>query len=284
MQAAAPAPDLVVTRVDWSPTALVGGQAVTFRATIKNVGSATTPAGVKHGVQFQVGGVLKTWSDSFTGPLAPGGSVTVQANGGPSGATWSATAGSPVVTAFVDDALRIEEGVETNNKLTRTATVAAGISSRLRGTAHGVVATTSVPASTRATGLVSSLTGSVYGACYQPGGIEVPGTEKWLLEHTLGNDEYTVGGPFSSSGKADAPAGTRPVQVTSALLDFIALHKWNYGLPAERITCPAGATAGFSRFQGHVLTTRQFVLNPYPTPNALVSTYSAPVEVDVQVR
>jgi len=45
-----------------------------------------------------------TWSDTFTGPLAPGDSVVVTADNGPTGsATWSALTGTHTVVATVDD-------------------------------------------------------------------------------------------------------------------------------------------------------------------------------------
>src|SRR4030095_7216791 len=93
-------PDLIVTSVSWSPANPAAGQAVTFSATIKNQGTASTPNGVIHGVLFSVDGTPVTRADNSTASRAPGASRTVTANGGPSGSsTWTATAGTHTILA-----------------------------------------------------------------------------------------------------------------------------------------------------------------------------------------
>jgi hypothetical protein len=110
--------DLVVTNVTMSPANPAPGQAVSFSATISNFGANTKPAGAINGVGFFVDGTKVNWSDSNTGALAPGQSLTLTANSGAGGvATWAATAGAHTLQAFVDDVNRIAEGDETNNKL-----------------------------------------------------------------------------------------------------------------------------------------------------------------------
>lgn len=118
-------PDLVVTDVSSTPAALITGNQVTFKATIKNQGTAATPAGVIHGVAFVVDGVFVAWSDNYVSSLAPGASVTVTANGGPSGSNvWSATVGTHTVSATVDDINRIpNESNELNNSYSEQMTV-----------------------------------------------------------------------------------------------------------------------------------------------------------------
>jgi subtilase family serine protease len=60
-----------------------------------------------------------SWSDNNTAALAPGQSITVTANSGPSGsATWSPGAGPHSVEAWLDDVNRVGETNENNNKLT----------------------------------------------------------------------------------------------------------------------------------------------------------------------
>jgi subtilase family serine protease len=111
--------DLVVTKIGMTPANPAPGQAVTFNATISNFGSTTKPVGAINGVGFRVDGNLVSWSDTNTQALAPGQSVTLTTNSGPSGsATWPATAGSHNVEAWVDDVNRIAERDENNNKLT----------------------------------------------------------------------------------------------------------------------------------------------------------------------
>ncbi len=120
-------PDLVVTDISWDPANPASGSAVTLSATIKNQGSAPTPAGVKHGVLFTFDDGAAgpgVWSDTHTGSIAPGAWVTVTASGGSAGATWEAVAGTHTVKAHVDDVNRIAESDETNNVRTEQITVA----------------------------------------------------------------------------------------------------------------------------------------------------------------
>lgn len=118
--------DLVVSKVSWSPANPAPGQATTFSATISNYGKTSKAAGTINGVAFKVDGNLTTWSDTNTVALAPGQSITVTSNSGPSGsATWNATAGAHTIEAWVDDVNRIGEINENNNKL--TASLVSGI-------------------------------------------------------------------------------------------------------------------------------------------------------------
>ncbi len=122
-------PDLVVTDVSWSPSSPRAGEPIRFSATIKNQGSAPTPADTIHGVAFSIDGKKYTWSDDSTASLAPGASRTLTANGGISGhtdGTWLSTAsGTFTLEAWVDDATRITESDEGNNKLSRSFSVTA---------------------------------------------------------------------------------------------------------------------------------------------------------------
>ena len=120
-------PDLVVTDISWKPTNPVAGSAVTLQATVKNQGGAATPAGAKHGVIFTFDDGAAgpgVWSDTHTGSIAPGAWVTLTANGGSAGATWTAVEGTHTVKANVDDVNRIAESDETNNVRTEQITVA----------------------------------------------------------------------------------------------------------------------------------------------------------------
>ena len=119
-------PDLVVTSLTWSPPTPLTGNAVTFSATVRNQGTAATPAGIKLRVAFSIDGTEVNWSDTDTAALAPGASTTLTANSGPSGAsTWAATGGSHTLQASVDNPNLIAESDETNNTLNRSLTVGA---------------------------------------------------------------------------------------------------------------------------------------------------------------
>jgi len=119
-------PDLVVTGISWTPANPASGDAVTMKATIKNQGTAPTPAGTKHGVLFTFDDGAAgpgVWSDTYTSAIAPGASVTLTANGGSSGATWKAADGTHTVKAHVDDVNRIAESVEDNNVMSKEIVV-----------------------------------------------------------------------------------------------------------------------------------------------------------------
>lgn len=116
-------PDLVVTDITWNPANPAAGNNVTFSAVIKNQGTGATSAGTINGVSFFVDGTQVAWSDNNTSSIPAGGTVTVTANGGPSGsAAWSATAGSHTIMAWVDDVNRIAESNENNNQFTKNLT------------------------------------------------------------------------------------------------------------------------------------------------------------------
>ncbi len=117
-------PDLIVTDIATSPTAPLTGNAVTFSAVVKNQGTGSTPAGTIIGVSFFVNDIQVSWSDNTTSSLAAGASVTVTANGGPSGSsTWTAVTGNHNVTAWVDDVNRMTELDENNNKYSESLAV-----------------------------------------------------------------------------------------------------------------------------------------------------------------
>lgn len=110
-------PDVVITSLSWTPATFGVGTNVVFKATIKNQGGAATPSGVTLGVGFTVdGGGVVTWSSGFSSAVAPGNSVTLTADGGPSGVNfWQATAGAHQLIGNVDDINRFAEGNENNN-------------------------------------------------------------------------------------------------------------------------------------------------------------------------
>jgi hypothetical protein len=113
-------PDLIVTAVSWSPNPPFAGNNITFRATVKNQGTTATPSGIVLGVGFSIdGGANVSWSASYSSALAPGASVTLSADGGPTGAsTWKATAGPHSFTANANDIHRFPESSFNNNLMT----------------------------------------------------------------------------------------------------------------------------------------------------------------------
>jgi hypothetical protein len=110
-------PDVVITSVSWTPANVLAGSNMVFRATVRNQGSAPTPAGTTLGVGFNMDGAgTVSWSSSYSSALGPNASVILTADGGPSGPNyWTATAGSHTLIATVDDINRFPESIEDNN-------------------------------------------------------------------------------------------------------------------------------------------------------------------------
>jgi hypothetical protein len=112
-------PDVIVTAITWSPDPIYAWDNVLFTATVKNQGSAPAPGNdTSIGIGFSVDGVGGFWSGGYTGPLEPGASVELTANGGAGDGYWTATPGAHAVTANVDDINRFPEGDEGNNLFT----------------------------------------------------------------------------------------------------------------------------------------------------------------------
>lgn len=115
-------PDLVVSKVAWVEAPPVKDEGVTFRAVVKNVGSAAVLGGFRCG--FWVDGELVSWAETAY-PLAPNAEMILIANNGPDGnARWEPDdTGAFVVLAWVDDAPeggagRVDESDEHNNMQT----------------------------------------------------------------------------------------------------------------------------------------------------------------------
>ena len=114
-----PPVDLIVESIRWEPEKPAPGEAVKLFATIKNISDETSPNTEKHGAIFQINGTTVAWSDTFMGPLAPGESKELEANGGPgTGNTGTWAPGNDFSYAFrvqVNDSKNIiEEDAEGN--------------------------------------------------------------------------------------------------------------------------------------------------------------------------
>ena len=110
--AAAPSgPDLVVSKLTWTPSRPVQGENILFRATLLNRGNQATPAGVSHGVGFYNSYSKVDSNYAFTQSLAPG-QIAVLSSQYP----WSGSA-SDLVLASADDRRLIAESNEGNNNL-----------------------------------------------------------------------------------------------------------------------------------------------------------------------
>ncbi|MFJ4406258.1 CARDB domain-containing protein [Streptomyces sp. NPDC088910] len=143
----APNPDLTVTALSWTPTAPVETDTVNVSATVKNIGSAASPATT---VNVSVGGVVA--GSAPVAALAAGASATVQV------AVGKRAVGSYTVSAVVDpNGTVIEQSKDNNSLASPTKLVVA----QAPGPDLEVLGITSNPASP-AVGAAVSFTVSVH--------------------------------------------------------------------------------------------------------------------------
>ncbi len=119
-------PDLMITGIRMVPPYPAPGQKVMFLATVKNQGSAPIQGSVVR-VNFTVNGAAVSWSDDFSGLIAPGGMALLCGNSGPGETnTWTAGGvGNYTVEGVVDPDNAIDECVEGNNACSVPLTVYA---------------------------------------------------------------------------------------------------------------------------------------------------------------
>jgi len=103
-------PDVVVTQVSYANGI--------FKSTIKNQGTAATPAGKSVGVGYLVDGRGRAWGD-YTESLAVGQSIVISSRSG----AYIIPSGTHTIAAHVDDVNRFAESDETNNRLSLQITV-----------------------------------------------------------------------------------------------------------------------------------------------------------------
>jgi uncharacterized repeat protein (TIGR01451 family) len=106
---AAPNPDLTVTALTWTPAAPTESSPITLSATVRNAGTAASPAST---VNFTVGGTVA--GSAPVGALAAGASAAVTFTAG------TRPMGSYSVAATVDPANTVVEQNDANNTFTAT--------------------------------------------------------------------------------------------------------------------------------------------------------------------
>lgn len=107
-------PDLIITDISWMPQTPIAGDEILFSATVKNIGTGSSPMQL-HGLCFKIDGDSKTWVANNTTSISVGGSVVMTASDGLSGATWTTPQGTFVLQAWVDDLNTIIESNDNNN-------------------------------------------------------------------------------------------------------------------------------------------------------------------------
>jgi hypothetical protein len=168
-------PDMVVTNVIY-PSSIANNAKVQFGATVTNQGSAATPAGVILGVSFFVDGAEVTWSDWYTSSLAPGQSFNLYANWGPTQTqSWTATAGTHTVEAYVNRTFRFPESNQSNNSLNSTFTVGSA-----------TLGAPVLPAVPRPTGLPGRIAWGSWSGDDQPSNYAFITSSQWMNVFPVG--------------------------------------------------------------------------------------------------
>ncbi|MFI9018075.1 CARDB domain-containing protein [Streptomyces griseus] len=153
---AAPNPDLTVSALSWSPTSPSETDEITVRGTVRNAGSAASPATT---VNVSLGGVVV--GSAPVGPLAAGASAPVSVGVG------KRPQGSYTVSALVDPTDTVVESDNTNNSRTTASPLVVGqspgpdlevrsISSSPANPAVGAAVTFTVAVHNRGTSAVSA--------------------------------------------------------------------------------------------------------------------------------
>jgi len=112
-------PDLKIANVITVPRYPLPGDSVIFLATILNIGTGPSPAGVVHEVTFSLNGQQISKSTEFTGSISAGGMALVCGSQGVNGSNlWIAgTPGTYSIEAAVNSAKTIPETIDTNNNM-----------------------------------------------------------------------------------------------------------------------------------------------------------------------
>ncbi|MFN7141241.1 MAG: malectin domain-containing carbohydrate-binding protein, partial [Limisphaerales bacterium] len=224
--------DLVVTGINWTPTNafLLAGDAVNFRATILNQGSAASPNDT-HGIGFSLnGGQFFAWHSSVRS-MPVGQSLLLAVNGSPTGVAgtnWIATPGDHTISANVDDVNRFPEAIEENNVLTRSFKVHAP--SYLLNTGGGAVSPFAADTFFSGGGHTFSVTNGIDRSLVaNPAPESVYQSERWgtftyTVPHLLSNRTYHVRLHFAEIAAGVNAAGMRRFHVfingTQVLTNF----------------------------------------------------------------
>lgn len=124
-------PDYVITDFGTEKSDVKPGDPIRFRAKIKNIGDGASPPNTPISVTFHLDGKIMSWGG--TENLAPGEEKETVDGGGPE-PVWTATTGSHLLEAHIDDIDRIvEESDKTNNIQDKTIVIGSSTSGELLG-------------------------------------------------------------------------------------------------------------------------------------------------------
>ncbi|PWU13802.1 MAG: hypothetical protein C5B50_18600 [Verrucomicrobia bacterium] len=212
-------PDVIVTSVSWTPPTLFNGSQAVFSARVLNQGSAATPSGIVLGVGFNMDSAgTVSWSATDTASLAPGASITLAADGGPSGNYWTATPGPHNLIATVNDVNRFAESITDNNSMTVPILVSvAGYAINCGGAAAGSFAADSNYAGSANTFSITNTIDTT--GTSSPAPMAVYQTERWgevayVLNNLVPGSNYTVRLHFAEISPSVTHTGDRQFNVS----------------------------------------------------------------------
>ncbi|MFJ6700317.1 CARDB domain-containing protein [Streptomyces sp. NPDC091272] len=235
--AAAPAPDLTVTDLTWSPGTPSEADAVTVDATVRNTGTAASPAST---VDVSLEGAVA--GSAAVGALAPGASVKVPVQVG------KRPAGSYTVSAVVDPTDTVAELDNTNNGRSAASKLVVGqapgpdlevtgITTNPASPAVGSPVTFTVSVRNRGTSAVAA--GSV--TRLSVGGSTLNGTTPAVATGATAN--VAIGGSWTATG------GGATLTATADATGTVAETNENNNTYARSLVVGRGAAVPYAEYE-----------------------------------
>ncbi|MEU2600733.1 CARDB domain-containing protein [Streptomyces hirsutus] len=252
MGTAAPHPDLVVTDLTWTPASPTESDAVTVRATVRNAGTAASPAST---LDVSLEGTLA--GSAPVGALAVGASATVSVDVG------RRAQGAYTVSAVVDPTDTVVEQDDTNNS--RTATDRLTVA-RSPGPDLEVRAIASDPASP-APGAAVSFTVTVHnrGTSAVPAGsvtrLEVGDR---TLDGTTGAVAAGASVPVTVDGTWTATSGSSILTATADATGRVAETNEDNNILTRSLVVGRGAAVPYTEYEAEDGTYRGTLLTADP--------------------
>ncbi|MBH0246442.1 APHP domain-containing protein, partial [Streptomyces cavourensis] len=244
----APNPDLTVSALSWTPSAPSETDDITVRGTVRNGGTAPSPATT---VNVSLGGVVV--GSAPVGPLAAGASAPLSV------AVGKRPQGSYTVSALVDPTDTVVESDETNNSRTTASPLVVGqspgpdlevrsITSSPANPAVGAAVSFTVAVHNRGTGAVSA--GTV--TRLTVGSTTLNGTTPAIPAGTTVN--VTLGGSWT------ATSGGATLTATADATDLVAETNENNNTFARSIVVGRGAAVPYTEYEAEDATYRGTLL------------------------
>lgn len=232
----APGSDLTITKVSYSPLNPAVGVAVSFSATLANIGRDQAPSGVV--VQVKIGSTTLTGTSSSA--LNSGSSLEVVLSG-----TWAAVNGSNNAVATADPANVIAESNETNN--TASVIVMSGRGAAVPYTRYEADIGTLAGGATVKTSPDFDLT-KVASQASNQSYVELSSSGS-SVQWTVGQNNvsgvtmrFTLPDTADGMGQAGSVtfAVTRAGVTTTQTINLTSYYAWQYFLPGEPGDSPSG--------------------------------------------